>query len=88
MKYELARERRISSGARTDSACVLPAGTVVYPYKGVDYGCADDDTRITGATHVAVTLDAGGGLPFFTVPEADLVPAREGCCPSGGCGCR
>lgn len=48
------------------------AGTQVYPYHGYDYGLCGDDERVTGLEHVAVTLNADGSAPFFTVPQNDL----------------
>lgn len=48
------------------------AGMIVYRCKGWDYGMANDDTRLTGIEHISVTLDAGGGYPFFTIPKRDL----------------
>lgn len=50
-------------------------GTVVYRCKGWDYGCANDDTRITGDEHVSVTMKPDGGYPFFTVRKHDLEPS-------------
>lgn len=47
-------------------------GTVVFRCKGHDYGCASDDTRMTGIEHISVTFHADGSYPFFTVPLSDL----------------
>lgn len=43
-------------------------GMIVYDCKSWDYGCAHDDTRVTGIEHISVTLKADGDYPFFTVP--------------------
>lgn len=50
----------------------VKAGAIVYRCIGWDYGCANDDTRITGIEHTSVTLDPAGAYPFFTVPKQDL----------------
>lgn len=42
--------------------------TVVYSCRFSDYGCAGDDTRMTGIEHQSVTLKEDGDYPFFTVP--------------------
>lgn len=47
-------------------------GTKVYRCKGHDYGCASDDTRITGRQHISLTLDPTGDYPFFTHALDDL----------------
>jgi hypothetical protein len=44
-------------------------GTTVYECVAHDYGCASDDTRITGVPHISVTLKPDGGYPFFTHPR-------------------
>ena len=50
------------------------AGITVYSCILGTYGLAAQDTRMTGRRHRCVTLDPEGGYPFFTAPEADLVP--------------
>jgi hypothetical protein len=41
-------------------------------YHGRDcYGCASDDTRITGVEHVSVSPNKSG-IPFFTIPREDV----------------
>lgn len=50
------------------------AGTIVYPCKGSDYGCASDDTRHYGVEHRSMTLDPDGDYPFFTVRADTLEP--------------
>ena len=41
-------------------------------YHGRDcYGCASDDSRITGVEHVSVSVNESGE-PFFTIPRADV----------------
>lgn len=47
-------------------------GDTVYRAKGHDYGCASDDTHMTGIEHISVTLDRAGGYPFFTIPITSL----------------
>lgn len=47
-------------------------GTVVYDCAYHDYGCANDDSRLTGIEHTSVTTDPDGGYPFFTVALYDL----------------
>lgn len=65
-QYKLKADRLING-----ELCAS-AGDTVYRCVGHDYGGASDDTRITGAPHMSVTLDPDGGYPFFTVPVADL----------------
>jgi hypothetical protein len=63
----------------TEAAASNPnvkAGTVVFKYRGYDYGCAADDTAITGEKHISVTLDPEGGTPFFTVRKDHLQGAE------------
>lgn len=43
-------------------------GMTVYKSAKHDYGCASDDTRITGVHHISVTLKEDGDYPFFTHP--------------------
>lgn len=52
------------------------AGSIVYSLRGHDYGLASDDTRMTGIEHVSVTLKPDGDYPSFTIPRADLEPAK------------
>lgn len=55
-----------------------PAGTVVVKFNMHDYGCARDDTYITGSYHVSVTADLENkGYPFFTIREDNLIPYVE-----------
>lgn len=54
------------------SAAKVEIGQLVYDCKRHDYGCASDDTRMTGVEHVSVTLDPEGDYPFFTIPTADI----------------
>ncbi len=51
---------------------IVKAGDTVYDFWGCDYGCASDDTRMTGIEWTAVTLSPEGKEPFFTVPVRDL----------------
>ena len=50
------------------------AGTTVYSCLLGTYGLAAQDTRMTGRPHRSVTLDPEGEYPFFTVPDANLLP--------------
>lgn len=52
----------------SENAVGHPAGTVAYETLGYDYGCANDDYRVTGREHISLTLDSKGDYPFFTVP--------------------
>lgn len=54
-----------------------PAGTICYSLLGTDYGCASDDTRITGIEHVSMTLKPDGSYPFFTIQRKSLEPITE-----------
>lgn len=56
------------------AASAVQVGDVVYDCKSHDYGCANDDTRLTGIEHVSVTLKEDGDYPFFTIPSGDLEP--------------
>jgi hypothetical protein len=58
------------------------AGTVVYAYRGHDYGLSRDDGRASGLEHVSVSLlppssDPLGQIPFFTVPCDHLEQITE-----------
>jgi hypothetical protein len=53
---------RVKRGERT--------GQIVY-YGRDGYGCANDDTRMTGVEHGAYSLNESGE-PFFTLPKADV----------------
>lgn len=48
------------------------AGTIVYSCILPNYGCVQDDNRMTGVEHIAANRDPAGGYPFFTVPLEDL----------------
>lgn len=61
VKYKLLEDRFESK-----------AGSVVYKSTKYDYGCASDDTSITGIYHISVSLDETGDYPFFTVPFDQL----------------
>lgn len=65
---------RVVRGDR--AASPVEVGATVYRCKGWDYGCANDDTRRLGITHISVTLDPGGDYPFFTIPVEDLRDSR------------
>ncbi|AWH15524.1 hypothetical protein [Pseudomonas phage 98PfluR60PP] len=43
-------------------------GKTVYKSTKHDYGCASDDTRITGVEHISLSLKPDGDYPFFTHP--------------------
>jgi len=59
---------------RTDRASVeIPTGQeFCYTFSGCNYGCANDDSRLTGVEHDAMTLDPSGNGHFFTIPKEDL----------------
>jgi len=59
---------RADRAAKTD----LKSGDAVFYCRGHDYGCASDDTAMTGIHHVSVTLDENGDYPFFTIPREDI----------------
>lgn len=42
----------------------------VYDFLGCDYGCANDDSRMTGIEHMSVSFNERG--QFFTIPILDL----------------
>lgn len=50
----------------------VPAGTLVFRSVRYDYGCANDDTRVTGVKHISVTRNPDGDYPFFSVPVTSL----------------
>lgn len=54
-----------------------PVNTVVYPFSGHTYGLVYEDTEATGLEHTAVTLNADGSGPFFTVPVNELDPVND-----------
>lgn len=56
------------------AASTVEVGDTVYYCKGHDYGCANDDSRMTGIEHVSVTINEDGDYPFFTIPRADISP--------------
>lgn len=64
--YEMLADSRVEESVKK--------GATVFACAKHDYGCASDDTRITGVHHVSVTKDPGGDYPFFTVPFKDLKP--------------
>lgn len=58
---------------RADRAAIpVEVGDIVYESAKVDYGLANDDTRLTGIPHVSVSLKEDGDYPFFTIPLKDL----------------
>lgn len=62
-KYRLLRSDRASR-------VIADVGHIVYP--GHDsYGCASDDSRLTGIEHTAVSINETGE-PFFTIPRQDI----------------
>lgn len=58
--YEMLSDSNIGEG--------IKKGTTVYECVRHDYGCASDDTRITGVEHISVTVNDDGDYPFFTHP--------------------
>jgi len=69
MKYRIKKAGTNSMG--------YAAGTICYDVSKWDYGCSSDDTRHTGIEHVAVTLNADGDYPFFTVVKDDLEQVQD-----------
>lgn len=53
----------------------IVSGARVTKATGHDYGCAGEDTRLTGVEHVSVEVEGSGG-PFFTTPVANLEPVE------------
>lgn len=68
-KFKMLSNSSIESEARI--------GSTVYSCGKCDYGCAGDDTRITGVEHISVTLDSTGDYPFFTHPKHMLEEIKE-----------
>lgn len=61
-KFEMLSDSRIRPE--------LVRGTIVYDYQSHDYGCGNDDTRMTGIEHGTFTIDPEGlASPFFTHPK-------------------
>jgi hypothetical protein len=63
-KYEMLSDSKLEP--------LATRGTTVYSCMSHDYGCANDDTRMTGIEHTSVTLKSDGGYPFFTVPKSGI----------------
>lgn len=61
--YKLVRTDRASRSG-------MAVGTPLY-YGSDGYGCASDDSRVTGIEHVSVSVNESG-VPFFTIPRADI----------------
>lgn len=63
----------------TDSQIEAEAkkGVTVYKAAKHDYGCASDDTAMTGIKHISVTLKPDGDYPFFTHPLKDLEEVKN-----------
>ena len=68
-KYELLADSKILETATK--------GTIVYACAKHDYGCASDDTRITGVEHISLSLKEDGDYPFFTHPVYLLKEIKE-----------
>lgn len=45
-----------------------PEGTIVYPLKKHDYGCANDDRRILGVECESMSKTPDGDYPFSVIP--------------------
>lgn len=71
----MARKFEMLSGSRIEPEATI--GRVVYKSMKCDYGCASDDTRITGVEHISVTLKEDGDYPFFTHPLHLLKEIKE-----------
>lgn len=69
VKYELLSDSKIEPAAKK--------GTIAYACTKHDYGCAGDDTRITGRKHVSLSLKEDGDYPFFTHAEDELKVVKE-----------
>lgn len=59
------------------AASTVEVGETLYRYSGWDYGCSNDDTRLLGVRHIAVTKAADGSGPFLTIPLEDLTEQVE-----------
>lgn len=68
-----AAPMRIKRADRAARECVV--GEPVY-YGADGYGCAIDDSRVTGIDHISVSRDPSG-LPFFTIPREDVERIRS-----------
>jgi hypothetical protein len=68
-RYEMLSDSKIEPAATK--------GTIVYSCHGCDYGCANDDTRMTGVEHTSMTLNEDGSYPFFTHPRHMLKPLED-----------
>lgn len=69
MKYRMLTDSTIEPAATK--------GTVVQKCANHDYGCASDDTRITGVPHISLTLNENGDYPFFTHPFNQLEEVKD-----------
>lgn len=65
------RRYRVLRSDHTLQSCP-PAGSIVYP-TNTDFGCADDDSRNHECKFIACSVNESG-LPFFTMPRADVDP--------------
>lgn len=66
----MVRKYRVLKDSKREPKAV--AGMIIYDSFNYDYGCANDDTRLTGVEHKSFTLDPKGGYPFFTMPARDV----------------
>lgn len=71
----MARKFQLLSNSSIESVGTI--GRTVYACTGCDYGCASDDTRLTGVEHISVTLKEDGSYPFFTHPKHLLKEIKE-----------
>ncbi|MBL8268089.1 hypothetical protein [Steroidobacter sp.] len=69
-----ARVYRVLRADRASAGCPA-AGSLVH-LSANHYGSAEDDTHRSGIEHVACSIHPSG-LPFFTIPKADLEIAPE-----------
>ena len=64
-----ARVYRVLRADRASAGCPAVGSSV--HLSANDYGSAEDDTHRSGIEHVACSINPSG-LPFFTIPRADL----------------
>lgn len=72
--HPCTRAYRVLRTDRASAGCPA-AGSLVYPSAN-DFGSAEDDTHHSGIEHIACSIHPSG-LPFFTIPRADLEAVSE-----------
>lgn len=55
----------------------IKPGDIVYECVKCDYGCAADDSQMTGVHHISISLSPTGDYPFFTIPAKDLEEIQD-----------